>query len=321
MIWLLGGGLFAAVAIPHLLPRSGLAPLTGITIWLAVLGLRALLAALLVLIAVFYLSATELFTLLTRWCLHAVIPFFATHLGFSGHQLGDVALLLPGVVLGISLISGLFGLWRAARAVRSWLGRSSLGPGPDQSVIVGDPGVMVAAAGIRDPKIVVSTGALATLDQAELAAGLEHERGHIAHRHPYVTLLAGVLYPMARFLPGSRQALGQLRFHLERDADEYAVHRTGDPLALASVICKAARDEFPAGPALAGLAGHGVPARLRLLLDRSEAHPSRAVELAGRVLAGSLVALILLLAAATPALAQTGWENMSQGPGAHICAS
>ena len=42
--------------------------------------------------------------------------------------------------------------------------------------------------------------------------------------------------------------------------------QTGDPLALASAICKAARAESTsAGLALAGMAGNGVPARLELL--------------------------------------------------------
>lgn len=311
--------LVVATAAPYLLPRDSLAPMTGAALWLSVLVLRSLLVVVAMLIAVLDLPATDLFQLTTRWCIHAVLPFFTTHLGFSGHRLGDAATLLPGFVLGLSFISALFAGWRTARAVRYWLRGNCLGEGPRQSLIVGGSDVLVAAAGIRDPKVVVSTGALAKLDEEELAAGLEHERGHIAHRHPYLTLLGSYAYAVARVLPGSKDALGRLRFCLERDADEYAVERIADPMALASAICKAAADQLPTSPALAGLAGSGAAARLRFLLDRPRVRRSVAVELAGRTLVTCLIALVLLTAALTPALAHAGVDSVQRSSAAHSC--
>lgn len=313
--------LLAGAAIPYLLPRNGLSPMLGASLWLSVLALRAVLVVLVALVLVLYLPATALFQLTTHWCFHAVIPFFTTHLGFSGHRVGDAATLLPGVVLGVSAISALFALWRTARAMQGWVRHSSLGPGPKESLIIGGSEIVVAAAGIRDPKVVVSMGALTQLDEDELAASLEHERGHIARRHPYLVVAAKLLFAVARPLPGSRDALRRVQFCLERDADEYAVDRTRNPIALASAICKAVTDSPAPNVALATLAGSGAPARLRLLLDRSAARPQAWADLAGRGLLTALVALVLLTVASTPTLAQAGVASLGAGDASHSCDS
>ncbi|MBS1895405.1 MAG: M56 family metallopeptidase [Actinobacteria bacterium] len=318
MSLLLAGLLLAGAALPYLLPRQRISPMTGAVLWLAVVGLRATLVLLAAVIAVLFLPATALFGLLTHWCLHAVVPFLTTHLGFSGHRLGDAATLLPGLVLGISLIWALFGIWRAARRMRGLVRRNSLGRGPKESVIIGGREVVVAAAGIRDARIIVSTGALTRLDEEELSAGLEHERGHIERRHPYLIVAANLGFAIARPLPGSRDALTRLRFYLERDADEYAVDRTRNPVALASAICKAASDAPEPTAALATLAGSGVALRLRLLLDRSAARPSAWADVTARALAASLVALVLIAGAAMPTLAHAGVASLA-APSAHSC--
>ncbi|MBA3747803.1 MAG: M48 family metalloprotease, partial [Solirubrobacterales bacterium] len=139
-----------------------------------------------------------------------------THLGLSGHSIGDVALLAPMLGLAASLMSVSVGLWRATRAIRVWVRSTSIGAGPQRSVIVGEHDVVVAAAGFRRPTVIVSAGALTTFDDEELAASLAHERGHIAHRHRFVLASAEVCRSLARLLPGTRRAVGELAFHLER---------------------------------------------------------------------------------------------------------
>lgn len=319
MTVLVAGLLVAGVFSPYLLPSGALTPMTGIAVWTSVLALRAMLVVSLAVTLVLYLPATQLFQLVTHWCVHAAIPFLATHLGFSGHRFGDAAMLLPGLIVAVSLISTVFALWRGARAARRWLTGCSLGTGPKDSVIVGGAGIMVAAAGIRKPKIVVSAGALATLDEDELAAGLEHERGHISRRHPYLVVFGKVLFALARPLPGSADTLRRLHFYLERDADEYAVDRTRDPLALASVICKATAGEPVGALSLAGAGGCGTAARLRLLLDRSAARPSAWAELAGRSLVIFVLALVLAGAVAAPSLARAGVSSARGATGASFC--
>ena len=300
-----------ALIAPYLLPQSRLDAPTGIALWLSVLGLRAALALSLAAVLVLFLPATELFTLLTHWCLHAVVPFVTTHLGLDGHRLGGVAVLVPALVLAASTLWAAFGVWRGARGVRRWLRRHSLGTGPSSSVIVGGSDVMVAAAGLRDPRVVVSTGALLSLDDAELTAGLAHEWGHVTRRHRLVSLAAQCFFAVSRPLPGGRRALERLHFQLERDADDYAVRRTGDRLALASAICKAVPGPR-AGmtPALAELGGSGVPERLRLLVGEPRQGGYRAITVSARVLATAAAALTLALAASAPALASSGVDQL-----------
>jgi len=315
VIWALAAVVIAVVALPHLLPQTRLAPTSGAALWLSVLALRALLTVVVAMIALLYLPATELFRLVTEWCVHAVIPFIATHLGFSGHPLGDAAMLVPALVVAASALSALFAIWRGARTVSRWLHKSSLGHGPRQSLIVGGPEVLVAAAGLHAPRVVVSAGALTQLDEAELAAGLEHEWGHVERRHRFALVCAQLLFAVARPLPGSRHALDQVHFHLERDADEYAVRRTGDRLALAGAICKAAGAEGSASmtPALARLGGPGVSARVRILLADATAPDWLLTRIAGAltVLAAGLV---LTIAPFTPAVAKSGLGELQQEP-------
>lgn len=310
-VGLLASAIVLLLAVPYLLPSRSLSPVSGIVLWSSVLFMRAVLAVFLAVVVVFFIPATQLFSLLTHWCLHAVVPFFATHLGFDGHSLGDAAVVVPAVVTAASLLSVGFGAWRGARTVRRWLKRSSLGTGPGSSVIVGGSEVVLLAAGIRSPRVVVSAGALVRLDDAELAAGLEHEWGHVVRRHRLVALLGQACRALSHLLPGGKRALEQLQLHLERDADDYAVRRTGDPIALASAICKAAGSSARViGPAVAGLAGDGVPERLRRLA-RGQSRSTPLADGVSKVLAVALLSGALALASATPAIASAGIDQLA----------
>jgi Zn-dependent protease with chaperone function len=323
VIELVAAAIVAALAAPHLLDQSRLVPAAGIALWLGVLTLRAVVALTAAAITILFLPATELFRLLTHWCLHTVIPFFATHLGFDGHRLGDAAILVPSLVLALSALWAGFGVWSGARTVRRWLRRGSLGPGPRESVVVGGPDVVVAAAGLRDPRVVVSAGALIRLDDDELAAGLEHEWGHITRHHRFAAVVGQLLYGISRLLPGSSRALELLRFQLERDADEFAVRRTGDPLALASAISKAVTDTGAAEPtpALARLGGTGVPERLRLLLGEGGVGPSSVGTTMARGLALLATVLALALTFSAPSLAPAATDQLAppRGEGGTDC--
>ncbi len=313
MIWA-AAALASGLALPHLWPRRWLTPTTGIALWLSVLGLRTVIAAIAVIVFVLYIPATQLFQLITHWCFHAVIPFIAVHLGFSGHTLGDAALLVPALAITVSASYALYGSWRAARLVRSLLRSGSLGVGPKRSVLVGGPEVVVAAAGLVRPRIIVSTGALTQLDDDELEAGFEHELGHINRKHRFWALAGQLMHSVARLLPGSRRAIEELHFHLERDADEYAVRRTGDPLALANAICKAALGDQRHGAAAFSLAGHVGRARLAALIERRN-QPGSLARVAGLALAvvPATIALALLLSA--PTIASVGLEQATGSVG------
>lgn len=310
-------GLAAILIAPYLVPVERISPISGILLWTSALLMRAAIALSLVVALVFVAPATEIFSLLTHWCLGTVLPFLTSHLGFSGHRFGDVAVVVPALILGLSLLSLLVGVWRGARRIGDWINRSSLGPGPRQSVVVGGSEVIVAAAGMRAPRVVVSAGALLSLDDDELSAGLEHEWGHVVRRHRFVSVVGHACLAVSRFLPGGRSALAQLQRHLERDADDYAVERTGDPLALASAICKAAgASGRSATPAFTGLDGDAVTARLRRLTGEGpEAKP--VLRLLPRSLAAILLAGTLALTSSAAALASTDPHARHEAQPAH----
>jgi Peptidase family M48 len=301
----------AGVVLPHVVRLERVAPITAASLWACSLALRALAGLFAAIYVVFFLPATELFEALTHWCLHAVVPLLATHLGVSGHGLGVAAIIVPGVLLAGSVASAAFGVVRAARAVRRLLSRSTVARGPSDSLIIGGAGVLVAAAGLGRPRLVVSAGALTQLDDEELAAGLEHERGHIARRHRYVLVAAELCRAIGRLVPGSARAVEQLAFHLERDADQWALRRRHDRLALASAICKAATTQTKASPVFAALGGGGIAERLDQLTGAARPVTGRRAAVMNAA-AAALVAVTLGVSITLPATVQAGVNSLQQ---------
>lgn len=114
-------------------------------------------------------------------------------------------------------------------------------------------------------RILVSTGMLSGLNQAERRALLAHERAHLAGRHHRLLLavqLAGCANPLLRPF---RSAVG---YSTERWADEEAARVTGDRRTTARAVGKAALISRRAVvPGLAAFAEAGpVPRRVAALL-------------------------------------------------------
>lgn len=315
----LAGAVALAIVLPHLLPLERVHPGTAAAVWSAALVLRALAVVAAALSLVWALPASEVFGLVTHWCWHAVLPFLAGHFGVNGHELGDVAALGPLVIVGTSLVWVAVGVWRAARALRAFLRGAAQGRGPRDSVLVADHGVVVAAAGLTRPTVVVSAGALAHLDDDELAAGLEHEHGHIQRRHRFVLLVAELCRAAARFLPGTRTATEELRFHLERDADQWAVRRNSDPLVLASAICKAGVHRLAFTPVLTPLGGRGATRRVNQLLAQP-GRPGRPTR-GPKALAALMVTLTVTAVAVLPVAALAQRDRVGADHGVHSCPS
>jgi hypothetical protein len=311
MIVAVAAGIAAGIVLPHVVRLERVAPVAAAAMWACSLALRALAGLFAAIYLVFFLPATEVFGALTHWCLHAVVPLLATHLGVSGHGLSDAAIVVPGVLLAASLASAAFGVARAARAVRRLVSRATLARGPAGSLVIGGSGVLVAAAGLTHPRLVVSAGALTQLDDEELAAGLDHERGHIARRHRYVLVAAELCRSVGRVVPGSARAVEQLAFHLERDADRWALKRRHDHLALASAICKAATTRAPLSPALAALGGGGIGERLDQITGAVRPVAGLRATVTN-TLAGALVALTLGVAVTVPATVHAGVHSLQQ---------
>lgn len=312
MTYALAALVVVGIVLPHGLGLERVRPSTALALWGSALALRVLIMLFVVLYVLVFLPTTSLFGAVTHWCWHAVLPLLTTRLGLDGHRVADAAIVLPAFLLAASVLPVAFGLARAARSVRRLLARSSVGPGPKESIIVGGPEVMVAVAGLRRPRVIVSAGALTTLDDEELAASLDHEYGHIARHHRFLFVFAELCRGLARFLPGTRRATRELAFHLERDADQWALARRHDPCALASAICKAATVRPGQGAAWASLGGSGVTERLRQLLDGTAERSRVLTSTALRTVAVAMVAFTLALVALLPATAVAGIQHLGQ---------
>ena len=250
---------FGGILLPHVLRLERADPAPAAVLWTAALGLRALVVVGTVAAALVLLHPAHLLRAFAEWpC--------APHHRLAGHALAAVG----GLALVISVVWALWRVVQAAVAVRR-LVRTAVGRGPHGSVIVGGEEVVLAVAGLAHPTLVVSAGALARLDDDELAAAIAHERAHIRRRHRFVVLFAELCRVIARPLPGTAKAVRELRFHIERDADRSAVRERADRLALASAICKAAT--AAARPGIASLGRDGTAARVRELLQ--DATPDR----------------------------------------------
>lgn len=303
---LLLAAVLLGIATPHALRRRELEPSAGAVLWIANLTVRAIAGLLVALYLVLYVPSTELFATLTHWCWHPVLPLLAAHLGLNGHWFGDAAAMVPTLVLAVSVAWGAMGLFRVARSVRRLVRAGTLGRGPRDSLIVGGPEVVVAAAGLSRPRVLVSTGALTHLDDEELAASLDHERGHIARRHRWVLAYAQACRALGIFIPGTRAAVAELNLHLERDADRYALARRHDRLALASAILKAAGVVRPSA-ALSALGGPVDP-MTRRLSDLLEG-PARGRSRTPALMVAGCLALALATAASVPPVIAAGLDR------------
>lgn len=289
--------LACAIALPHALPLHAARPGSAGAAWFFALALRALTAVGAAAFVLIYLPRTDAFKAAAEWCWALV----SHHLGLSGHPLAHAAVVLPALAIACTLLWVIFGLVRAGVALWLLLARRSVGYGPMGSIVVDGDDVMVAATGVGRARVVVSRKALGVLDAEELEASVAHELGHIRRRHRPLLLLASAFAGLARVLPGTRAALAGFTFSLERDADDYAVRATRDPLALASAICKAAQP--PEAPGLVALGGGGRVA-LRLGYLVGEARPGGVVlERSTRLLAVLLAAITIALFATLPAWA------------------
>lgn len=309
------GVVSAAALLPHLIPLHRAAPPIGIVLWLLALALRAVSAVALATLALVGLAEVPLVQAALAWCWHALLPDVPGAVGFDEHPVSHAAVAAPAAVLAGSLAWLVARVTRGAIALRRLLARQ-VGAGPLGSTVIHDERVVLALTGFGRGRVLVSDRALGELDDDELAAGLMHEHAHLRRLHRPVLVAAAVLGAVGRLLPGTRAAERELRFQLERDADQYAVRRLRNPLALASAICKAA-GATPAG-AVASLGGRGpVARRLEELLDGRQRRSANVERTAWAVVA-VLGCVIAGLIASAPAW---GFGQLGQvgAPAAHGC--
>jgi Zn-dependent protease with chaperone function len=291
------GGAVAVALLPHARRPGRELPLASALLWAAALAMRALFTVCVALLDLFVLPSSGAFHVLAGWCQNLSLPGTGTMHVAGGAILGILLTFAPALLTLGGTLYVVLELRRASRALKRAISTAEIGPGPDGSTVISSNEVLLAAAGIVQPRIVVSSAALAVLDGQELRAALAHERAHIRRRHRYLLVVATVCRGASWLLPGGRHALEQVAFQLERDADDAALAHEDDRLALASAICKAALPERARSVPLAALAGSGsVTQRVSELI--ADAHDHRH----GR---NSHAAFMLMLLAATALTAVT----------------
>jgi len=126
-------------------------------------------------------------------------------------------------------------------------------------VIVSDPTMFAYALPGTTQGVVISEGLLHELSEDELDVVLAHEKAHLDNRHDR-WILAGRI--CTSFNPLLRHAMSNLRFALERVADEASVTACGDRQRVARTITKVALGQSKFDGAL-GMASFGVVDRVR----------------------------------------------------------
>ena len=138
----------------------------------------------------------------------------------------------------------------------------------DAVVVVGDevPHAHAVGFGIRDRgRVIVSSAMLLLLDHEERAAMIAHERAHLRERHAVLLAVVRVATAMNPLLHGLR---ADVRFALERSADEAAARATDRPV-VASAVARAALAVIDVGrhaPHALAFHPHGVADRVSALL-------------------------------------------------------
>lgn len=119
-------------------------------------------------------------------------------------------------------------------------------------VLVSEPEDVLQVKGLWRPTLIVSEALLRELDPDELIGALCHEAAHLKRGDLWVGFALYLCQCALFFMPTSRTCYRRYLGERERAADEWAIARTGKPLALASAITKVAQRR-----------GHG-PAQVRV---------------------------------------------------------
>lgn len=168
------------------------------------------------------------------------------------------------------------------------------------------------ALGIRQPEICLPPRALAGLTEQQQQGLLAHELAHLVRRDPLWLVVSHLLTAVLFLQPLNWVARRRLREISEILSDEWAVTFTGRPLSLAGCLAEVAGWSAGLRPLpLPGMADRpsNLARRIRRLLDdtRTPEHPARRLWLGA-----GMVALLVLMAAAAPAVSASRQEQPSK---------
>ncbi|OBI98738.1 M56 family metallopeptidase [Mycobacterium asiaticum] len=292
--------LVAGPSILRMLTRHGHAPRFGVAAWLVAIG-TVLLS---------WLAAAGIFLvkLASNWSYPRVLVESCVALFFvMVNDSAGVALITLGLIAAaLALLAAVTGV-RLARTVARMRARAHAHAAAVRLVghHKGNAYVMVEAAepaaycvSGRPPAIVVTSAALAALDDHELAAVLAHERAHLnGHHSVVVTTLRGLaaVFPKLTLM---REGASEVSRLLEMCADDASARQHGPAVLLSGLItmCRAA----PAG----ALAAADVAVLARA--ERLATPPGDPAVARARAALISLIAVMVAAPIMTAALAALG---------------
>ncbi|MFE9450154.1 M56 family metallopeptidase [Streptomyces sp. NPDC006739] len=155
----------------------------------------------------------------------------------AGDSVSTAEAVVAGLVLAVALTAGTRMLWRRMRALAGAVFEAACLPGAGRVVVTADAAPDAYALPGLPGRIVVSTGMLEALDDADREAMLAHESAHLACHH-YAFVAAAQL--AATCNPLLRPVTAAVSYTIERWADERAATVCGDRRQVARAIGKAA---------------------------------------------------------------------------------
>ena len=165
--------------------------------------------------------------------------------------------------LGILAAAGMvLALAAGVRADLRYRRARAYGAGPALEIIDAAVPVAFAIPG-RPGRIIVSGAMLRELDADERRVLLAHEQAHLDHHHHRYVRVADTV---AAAVPILRPLAREVRFAVERWADERAAEAVGDRRLVARAIARAALAKTAAPIGALGMSGGGVRARVDALL-------------------------------------------------------
>ena len=215
---------------------------------------------------------------------------------------GAVFELTLGVVAVLAVAAAGVAAWRYGRRVQlaqrqtrahaeaaRIAGRRAPGAGP--AVVLDDPQPAAYCVPGRPATIVLTSGALAVLDPAQLDAVLAHERAHLVGRHHLLITLTRVLSAMFPAVPLFAAGPAEVARLAEMCADDAAARASGRGILLAALLTMGTGKAVPVPAALGATTG-AIGARVLRLLE-----PPRQARQAGT--GAVLITVTVLLTVAT----------------------
>ncbi|RTE11608.1 M56 family metallopeptidase [Paenibacillus whitsoniae] len=155
----------------------------------------------------------------------------------------------------------------ASEQTRSIAARSGLRP--EQLRIIRHASPLAMTVGLWRPRIVLSTGLIAMLEESELRAVIEHEKCHVRYRDPLGIFLLTMMSKAMGYIPMFTWMSHKYPIMIELRADKFAIGQMAQSADLGSALLKMLREKTTLHMAMshASFAESSMNLRIRHILD------------------------------------------------------